>query len=910
MPILDHSGNKRSSKRNAAGGTETSQPPWRPFMNGDFKNMRAGQRSSVKRKAYICSVSAVALLAISTVAHAAETAKPATDTSEVIVTGSRITSRGFTQPIPTTTLTPLEIAKAAQPNLYNTIAQLPSLQGSTGRVVWNNSTSSGMQGLSSFSLRGLGPIRTLTLIDGQRMTPANVTGVVDVSQFPQLLIKRVDVVTGGASASYGSDAIGGVVNFITDKTFVGTKFNVEVGQSTYGDDKNITLQGAWGGKFLNDRLHVEVSGEYGKEDGIESGGFGAGKSATGRKWFQSPVFQVRPIAQSNDGKPQYLYVTQAQNYQYALYGLITSGPLQGTALGANGTPYKFQYGSGGVPTGTGAVTNCINAFCVGGDLSGVIGQGSTYVPALNRGVAYTRVAYDLNDDTHAYFTMNLAKVESQNTPNVGEAKNANLTIQCANPFVPATIQAACLSNNITSFQYGTDNAELPNISVHADRRQERFVAGIEGDTQLFGTSWAYDTYVAHGSNHTAVDVANISLTLRYNAAIDAIAGPGNTIICRNPAAVAAGCKPLNIIGNVSIDPAALAYVLPASGPQQRSLQTQDIFSFNASGSPFALWAGPVDVATGFEYRREAYKTRADPYGNGVTADSPNSSAYPADPVLNTAGNNWYAGNFHNGQGSYNVSEGYVEFNVPVLASQTLGDANLNLAVRETHYSTSGNVETWKVGGTWKTMIDGLRFRAVVSRDVRAPNLSELFAAPVVTNAIVNYNNTAITVLNEVIGNPDLKPEIAKNTEFGVVLSQPHWLPGFSASIDYYNIDITNQISALSTQQEVDLCAAGNQTICSAMLLTSTQPNTNYVQVQAFNVASARNRGFDIETSYRTKLAGLGLPGTLTVRALATHTISYRTVSGIIGTIPTENAGVNLANTPYWKGLFTPELGRR
>ncbi|MES3097814.1 TonB-dependent receptor plug domain-containing protein, partial [Sphingomonas aerolata] len=134
--------------------------------------------------------------------------------TDIVVTGSRITTGGFTAPTPTTVIDANAIAANAQPNVFTTIAQLPSLQGSTGTSTGTFSTSSGAQGLSSFSLRGVGALRTLTLIDGQRVVGANVTGVPDVSLFPQILIKRVDVVNGGASASYGSDAVGGVVNFI------------------------------------------------------------------------------------------------------------------------------------------------------------------------------------------------------------------------------------------------------------------------------------------------------------------------------------------------------------------------------------------------------------------------------------------------------------------------------------------------------------------------------------------------------------------------------------------------------------------------------------------------------------------------------------------------------------------------
>ena len=367
---------------------------------------------------------------------------------------------------------------------------------------------------------------------------------------------------------------------------------------------------------------------------------------------------------------------------------------------------------------------------------------------------------------------------------------------------------------------------------------------------------------------------------------------------------------MNIIGQVAVDSAALAYVLPANGPQQRSHQEEDVVSFNVSGEPFSTWAGPLAVAVGAEYRNESYVTRADPYGNGVTADSPNSAAYPADPLLNTAGNNWYAGNYHNGQGSYHVKEAYVEQNIPVLKWEPLGEANINLAIRQTQYSTSGDVTAWKAGGTWKTPIDGLSFRAVTSRDIRAPNLSELFAPPVVTNSTVISNGSNITVLGQTVGNTNLKPEIAHNTTFGIVLSQPEFLPGFSASIDYFDIRLTNQIATLTAQQEVDLCAAGNQDLCSQMLLTSTVPNTNFVRVQAFNLAKVRDEGYDIEAIYRTGLSALRLPGSLTVRALASHTISFLTDSGIIGTIPVQSAGVNLANSvssagiPNWKAYVT------
>lgn len=859
-------------------------------------------------------VSTLALLSVSVRAGAADAPSTAAvpddqGLQEIVVTGSRITSSGYTQPTPTSMISAEDIELEAAPNLFNTIAELPVLQGSTGRKTFVNSTSSGATGLSSFSLRNLGTIRTLTLLDGQRVTPANVTGVVDVSQFPQLLVKRVDVVTGGASASYGSDAIGGVVNFVTDKEFEGFKTNVEAGRTTYGDDESITAQAAWGDSFLDDRLHVQVSGEYGKEDGVPSGGFGGGPAANGRDWFRSPALQIRPIAQTNDGRPQIRDIRNAQQFQYTRYGLITNGPQQGRAFGVNGVPYDFQYGSNGVSLDNGQVSNCFSPFCVGGDLSGNVNMGPSLAAELERTVGYTRVGFDVGERTQVYLTANVARVKGINEPNAGTEKPGNLTIGCDNPFLPAIVVATCATDYPTGrFAFGTSSGQFPEtIDVVSARDQLRLVLGLDGAFDLLGTSWSYNGYVAHGTNHTRIDVNDISLTPRYNAAIDAIRLADGTIVCRNVAARAAGCLPINIIGLNPIDPAAVAYVFPANGPQQRSRQEEQVASFNISGEPFSLWAGPVAFAAGLEYRDESYRTVGDAYGNGAQAGSPNTDAYPADPLMNTtSGNNWYAGNFHNGKGSYHVKEAYLETNLPFLESASLGNANLNLAVRQTEYSTAGSATPWKVGGTWKTPFTGLSLRAVTSRDIRAPNLSELFAPPVVVNGTVVFGGQNINILGITVGNTNLRPEIARNTTFGIVLSEPDWFPGFSASVDYYDIKLTNLISVLTSQQEVDLCVAGNQLLCSQMLLTSTVPNTNFVRVQAFNLAKARNKGLDIEMTYRTELAGLGMPGTLTLRALATHAISFVTESGIVGTIPVESAGVNLGNPvnssgiPDWK----------
>ena len=829
-----------------------------------------------------------------------EAAEPAA--KEIIVTGSRITSSGFAAPTPTQVLNATDIAKQAEPNIFTTIAELPSLQGSTGATTGTNSTSSGTQGLSSFSLRGLGTIRTLTLLDGQRVVGANVTGVPDISQLPQLLIKRVDVVTGGASASYGSDAVGGVVNFVTEKHFEGFKANVQGGVTTYGDDGQYLIQAAAGKSFLDGRLHVEVSGEYDHEDGVPAGGFGE-DAPGGRHWYTAATLINRGI--TNDGSPQYFYGKHAQAYQYTKYGLITAGPLQGTAFDANGKPFNFVYGSNGVPAknAAGTVTNCAN-FCTGGDLSGNVGIGTSLQSRLQRLDGYSRIGFDLDPDNEIYSTVNISRVRSANQPNPGMARSG-ITLQCANPFVPASIQAACAANGISQFQYGVSNAILPNISVEPTRTQYRFVGGADGKFSLFGSDWHYDAYYENGQNTTDIRVSNMTLVPRYNAAIQAINLDGQ-IVCSSAVARANGCVPINIIGGAPLTGAQLAYIQPANGPFQHTRQTENAASLSFSGEPVTLWAGPLSVAFGGEYRREFYHVSGDAYGNGATGESPYDDDYPADPLLNTSGANWYAGNYHDGRGVFNVKEAFLELNLPLFDSPAIGKANLNVAGRWTDYSTSGTVYTWKIGGTWETPLTGVRLRAVTSRDVRAPNLSELFAAPVsinVPNIFNPFNGKTVNVSQNTIGNINLKPEIARNTEAGITLTRPNWLPGLSLSFDYYRIKISGAISSLTAQDQINYCHAGVAQLCGSFNLDSPDNTGNYVNIQPFNLASIFTDGFDIEAGYQWA-EPLNLPGRLSIRALATNVRNFISNNGLPGAIPIQQAGVNTGNTPTWKLLGT------
>ena len=858
---------------------------------------------NIRRNIYICSASAL-VLAMAGSAFAQDAATSGTDAKDketvVVVTASRITTKGFKAPTPTTSISPLEIANNAEPNVFTTIAQLPSLQGSSGVATNTFSTSSGQQGLSSFALRGLGVSRTLTLLDGQRVVPANIgTGAADISLFPQLLIRQVDVVNGGASASWGSDAVGGVVNFITEKKFEGFKANIETGETTYGDDKQGLIQVAFGKAFLNKRLHTEFALEYHREDGIPAGDFGE-KAANGRDWYNTATLFNTGV--TNNGSPQYINGVHAQSITYSKYGLITSGPLQGIAFDQNGNPYNFVYGSNGVPqkNTAGGVTGCYVGFCVGGDTSANVGIGATLQSGIIRSNFYNRTSFDLNDNSEVYFTVNVAKVDTHNQPNPGFTE-PGLTIQCSNPYVPASISAQCGPNGITSFKLGTVTPFMPSIRVNTERKQERFVVGTDGKFDMFGTNWNYDAYYEHGKETSDIHVHNLLLKARFTAAIDAITLNG-AIVCRDPVARANGCQPINVIGNQTPSASAIAYLQPAVGAYQHTIQTQDVTALSISGEPFSLWAGPVSVATGAEYRREWYAAVADPYGNGTT--TPYSSDYPADPLLSTSGGNFYAGNYRNGTGKYNVIEAFLEFNVPLLDSASTGQLNMNLAGRAEKYSTAGDAKAWKVGFTWNTPFNGLRLRTVRSQDVRAPNLNDLFGPTTSTNVpnFTNpFTNTTLTISQNAGSNPGLKPEIAQNFTFGAVLSNPSWLPGFNASIDYYDIRLKDAISSgPSATQLVQYCFDGSvPSACNTFNLTGANP---YVNVGSINAASIKTSGVDYEVSYQSAHP-LGLEGNLVLRALATNVRDFTTTPGLPGTIASQTAGQNSGATPDWKAMF-------
>lgn len=788
------------------------------------------------------------------------------DIDEIVVTGSRVIRNGYEAPTPVTVAGTLEIRSAGTINIADFVNTLPSLAGSVTPGNSQKSTSSGTAGINALNLRGLGTTRTLVLLDGQRSVPTTVTGLVDVNNFPQELVSRIDVVTGGASAAYGSDALSGVVNFVLDKTYTGVKGEVSGGITTYGDNASGKASLTGGAPFGGGRGHVLVSAEAFHVQGILN---------SPRKWNQDgwKVFD-NPAYTPASGLPRLIVRSRTGLGAATPGGIITDTALRGIDFGPGGAPRQYNYG-----------TLVSDPYHVGGDWkSSNTDSNSSLEGRMNHQSVFTRASYDIADNVNAYVQASWGYTYAQNF-NAKQYNIANLTVRSGNPFIPADVQARMTALGLSSFTLGTTNADLGRISQMNGRTVNRYVIGANGRFDAFGAEWDWDGYYQKGIGRSS---ERVSTTRRsaYAFAIDAVRDPRTgAVVCRvaltDPNA---GCIPYNLMGIGVNSAAAIDYISQNAYRYQRF--NQDVAAVTVQGEPFSVWAGPVSLAVGLERRREAVR--------GL------SSAIDQAQDL-------FVGNFLPNDGKFTVTEGFLETVVPLASGGPIGKfLDLNLALRATNYSVSGYVTTWKIGATYQP-IDDLRFRVTRSRDIRAPNLAELFQAGTtnIRNIRDPFNNGAATqAYFTTTGNLDLVPEKADTTGLGVVV-QPAVLEGFQASADYYSIHIKNAIGTLGAQTLVDLCYIGNQTFCGVI----TRGVSNGVNVissiinRPFNYVTQEARGLDLEMGYRFSLERWNdaWAGDLTLRLLATRYLRNYTDSGIPGDAPADTVGDHSGSgPPKWR----------
>ncbi len=789
----------------------------------------------------------------STPIAAAPATSDASSGADIVVTGSRIAQDGYTAPTPVTVLGEQEIAAQQPANISDFVNQLPAITQSSTSANSSGSLSNGLAGIASVNLRGLGAGRTLVLIDGQRSVASSVTGIVDINTIPQDLVKRVEVVTGGASAQYGSDAVGGVVNFILDKKYTGLKFNASSGISTYGDGPNYRLSATAGISLLDDRLHMLFDVDYFKQYPVKT---------IARSWNKSGYFKiVNPDYTATNGQPYYLVGSGYGPYTYTAGGLVTSGPLMGTYFLGAGETGQLNYGA----------YNSSNSYMDGGDtdvtLAGHVGTNSL-LPDENRISVFNRTSFDLTNDIELYAQISYNRYHGtsyyQQTPSTG------VTIYSDNAYLLSqypTVAAAMAANNLDSITIGTSNAGFPVPGSSNTREVYRYVGGADGQFSLFNRDWSFQTYFQHGITKSHEKLINTWNTARMALAQDAVYYNGQ-IVCRSTITDPDnGCVPIDRLGTDGPSAAALAYIYGDGQPQREETITQDVGSLSLNGQLFDLPGGPVAIATGAEWRRE-----------GISGSV--NSAYSSG---------WLYGNYKVTKGSYNVKEVFVEVSLPVFTG-----FDIDAAGRYTDYSTSGGVGTYKFGATWQPISD-FKLRGTYSHDIRAPNLSELYASGTARTNTVNLTDASplaagtYQFTEETVGNTDLKPERANTWTAGVVAT-PSFLPGFSASFDYYDIKISDAIGSVTSQNTVDDCyLLGISSFCNNITYSNGALST--ITIMPVNFASQHEKGFDIAGSYRTALSAISekLPGDFSVKADITHYISNVVDNGVY---PIDYAGVN------------------
>jgi outer membrane receptor protein involved in Fe transport len=756
----------------------------------------------------------------------------AADDGEIVVSGSRISREGFSAPTPMTTMGSEEIMRRNPTTVGDILTTVPSFRTTLSTTGGGTRTRGGA--VDRADLRGLNDTfatRTLVLVDGRRFVPSGSDGAVDLKLIPATLIEQVEVVTGGASAAWGSDAVAGVVNFKLKSRIDGIQGSVSTGISEEGDAQEYRFSLGTGFAVLDDRLHGVIGADYVKSDGV--------RNQYSRDWGRNEYGLLTNTAYATNGLPQFIISPNVRPSNMTPGGLIVSGPLRGTAFGPGGAPYNFTFGQ------------VFGASMIGGGNAGQNLSNATLLSTpLEAVTGFSHVDFEISPAINLFgeFMGAWSKSEGQ-TQQPRDA--GNLTIQRDNAFLPSSVRDAMIANGLQTITVGRLNNDTGPVLADARNKTFRGVIGAKGE---LGGSWKWDTYYQYGQNRYSVAVGpNNRIQSNYRLAIDAVLNPAGQVVCRSTlTSPTNGCIPINIFGDGSAVPNSYAFGTALF----KSLVKQQVFEANLKGDPFSTWAGPVSIAVGGGYRKESLNTTAD--------------AISSQPNPNGSFGGWAFNNQSPARGGYDLWEIYGEALVPLLSDVSFAKSlDFNAAIRRTDYRLSGPVTTWKLGLTYEPF-DGLRFRATRSRDIRAPNLGELFegggsAQAVVPDRVLGSN---VQVFDLAIGNLNLAPEKADTWTAGVVY-EPEFVRGLQVSVDYYHIKIDGVISSLSPEQRVRNCYNNVPGACDSVVFN---PNGTiaYIKHASENLNSLTTSGVDLELFYRSSLDPIGVPGNISLRLLGTY----------------------------------------
>ena len=818
----------------------------------------------------------------------------AQELEEIQVTGTRLrVTDGMAEPTPVTSLSTLELMNF-EPG--GTVAeQLDALPQffSTGTAQRGGPTLFGDGGGSYLDMRGLGRNRTLVLLDGSRVVPAEKRGTVNVDNIPTALVRSVDVITGGASAAYGADALGGVTNFVLDRQFQGLDVSISTGMNEFqSDGQNVNVEVAGGFEFA-DRWNFIGSVQARTIDAIYRD-----PNDLDSDWFQRWSYFTNPDPSGPDR------ITLPWG---APTGASPSGVISARGSALNGLQFTDD-GSGIRPFVQGDFTSTGRGAATSGGPEAKRYSDATNPPITGNGVnnrtGFAALQYQASENFSIYGQAMIGRTESTNL-----SRHASFAMQSpwfhtiyrTNPYLPGYISdteavpgsvAAIMDaegrssfalNKVGSYegQLAPSSGEYSRTVFTTESYTIGFNATLENGWDLSGSYQSGESRKRGGeypsarvdrealSRDAVIDpatgavVCNVQL---YNpteaelAATPAIQGvlssrTGDQI--KSPIGLdntIRDCVPYNAMGTEGMSQAAWDYMHTAKIAD--SVVEMDFAELLLQGEAHEGWGyGPLSFATGLTWREQSF---SDEYPNpGVDELGPPFNA-PELGIRGIAGL-YTAGspNLHQFStisflsGKYDVWEWFGELNVPIWESQG-GDSSLggNLAFRRSDYSSSGAQDSWKVGLEWQIFED-LRLRATKSRDVREASFQERFDVVTggtnIDDPFTGEMNVNVSFLRG--GNPNLEPEEADTNVVGLVY-EPSWLPGLRMSADWWEVDISGAVDSVTEQQIVDQCfdSGGTASVCS-FIRRNELGTIGSVAAPFLNLSTSYAEGIDYEMSY-------------------------------------------------------------
>jgi len=838
---------------------------------------------------------------------------------EILVTGSRIGRSTTTTPTPVTVLDSEQISLDGENRVADIVNELPSLR--TTQTPANSNFSEQEAGTNFLDLRGLGIDRTLVLIDGRRQVGGRPgSAALDTNTIPTALVDRIEIITGGASAVYGADAVSGVVNFIMRDDFEGLQLDVQSGIADEGDGETYKASITAGSNFDDDRGNVYFNFTF--DDNKDVVGIDR-DYANRRIRFATNPDNTGP----NDGIPD--------NILFEGTGFISTPPsgrvqfpdgMGGVTLREDlGGPFTFDANGNLVPQNLGTLVEPF--LSIGGNDAGNLAENDLLQVPVERTLISSGMTYALHEKVNLFargtYAQSLAETEQQTSFSLPGLEP--IFIRSENPFVPDELSGILEDEGLDGFFVSRTNRDHGKRRSKSDRDTLQLYVGLEG---FINPNVDYTVHYQYGRTDISTEFINRQVPSRFQQALDVVEDPETgEPVCRDPSG---GCVPFNVLGPNAATEEALAFALAdfnTTGEVE-----QEVFNATLTGDSRGLFAtpgGPIGFAAGFEYREERTETEEGFLRNvGDTFNSP-----PLDDT----------------QGSFDVWEVFGELNIPILSGMPLAESlSVDGAVRFGDYSTVGNTTAWKVGGDWAPSND-VRFRVTVSTAVRAPNISELFAPSGVDNLFIidpcdaenlnsgapsrpdncaafglspDFQSQSLNRTNTVItgGNPDLEEEEADTFTAGIILT-PRFLPDFSLAVDFWDIEIDGAINSFPAQAIVNNCfdaADINNPFCD---LVTRQANGQFDEIQStlINVAAFEASGIDIDANYFVDLGDVTdgrLPGTANFSFIATY-LDELTFFGQQGGVGDEEAGelgdpefaFNFRAT-YELGAFTFSLEER